>query len=76
MNSWNFTGHSALHIGPMAQDFHAAFGLGKSDTMIDSADLQGVTIVSIQRLYTIVQEQQKIIEQLQCELNELKSPSH
>jgi len=76
MRSWNFTGYDTRHIGPMAQDFHAAFGLGKCDTRIDSADLQGVTIVSIQHLYAIVQEQQKIIEQLQVELNKLKSPSH
>ncbi|MFP5354751.1 MAG: tail fiber domain-containing protein, partial [Gemmatimonadota bacterium] len=26
----------ARHVGPMAQDFHAAFGLGVSDTTIGS----------------------------------------
>jgi len=38
------------HIGPMAQDFHAAFGLGKSDTGISTLDTSGVALASIQAL--------------------------
>jgi len=38
------------HIGPMAQDFHAAFGLGKSDTSIATLDTAGVALASIQAL--------------------------
>jgi hypothetical protein len=38
------------HIGPMAQDFHAAFGLGKDDTAISTTDMNGVTMAAIQGL--------------------------
>jgi hypothetical protein len=38
------------HIGPMAQDFRAAFGLGADDTSISVVDGVGVAIASIQAL--------------------------
>ena len=37
------------YIGPVAQDFHAAFGLG-DDTRINTLDTDGVTLVAIQEL--------------------------
>jgi len=40
----------ADHIGPMAQDFHAAFGLGNTDTGISTLDTSGVALVAIQAL--------------------------
>ncbi|MBY5935563.1 tail fiber domain-containing protein [Tateyamaria omphalii] len=38
------------HIGPMAQDFYAAFGTGASDTGISSIDTGGVALAAIQAL--------------------------
>ncbi len=38
------------HIGPMAQDFHAAFGLGKSETGISTLDTSGVALAAIKAL--------------------------
>lgn len=38
------------HIGPMAQDFHAAFGTGSSDRQLATLDVSGVAIASIQAL--------------------------
>jgi len=38
------------HIGPMAQDFYAAFGLGASDTGISTIDSAGVALAAIQAL--------------------------
>ena len=38
------------HYGPMAQDFHAAFGLGDDDTMIGTQDVDGVALAAIQGL--------------------------
>ncbi|PWJ15784.1 tail fiber domain-containing protein [Jannaschia seohaensis] len=38
------------HIGPMAQDFHANFGLGASETGIASLDGNGVALAAIQAL--------------------------
>jgi hypothetical protein len=38
------------HVGPMAQDFHAAFGLGSGDTSIGVGDLGGIALAAIQGL--------------------------
>ena len=38
------------HIGPMAQDFYAAFGLGDSDKSIGLLDAAGVALAAIQGL--------------------------
>ena len=46
----------AWHMGPTAQDFHAAFGLGDSDTTITSVDVNGVALAAIQGLH------QKLVE--------------
>ncbi|MEU3601246.1 tail fiber domain-containing protein [Streptomyces sp. NPDC006798] len=46
----------SLHIGPMAQDWHAAFGYGKRDTTIDTVDAQGVLIAAVQELSRRVQQ--------------------
>lgn len=38
------------HLGPMAQDFYAAFGLGSSELSIGTVDADGVALASIQAL--------------------------
>lgn len=38
------------HIGPMAQDFNAAFQLGESDRAITTVDADGVALAAIQGL--------------------------
>ncbi len=38
------------HIGPMAQDFRAAFGLGENDTTIATIDADGIALAAIQGL--------------------------
>ena len=52
ISSWRYL-HSdpeSRHIGPMAQDFHAAFGYGVSDDSISSIDAQGIAFAAIQAL--------------------------
>jgi Chaperone of endosialidase len=39
------------HMGPVAQDFKAAFGLGENDTTINTADAQGVALAAIKGVY-------------------------
>jgi hypothetical protein len=39
------------HLGPMAQDFAAAFGLGEDERVIDSTDGQGVALAAIKAVY-------------------------
>ncbi len=53
ISSWNYKtdANNLRHIGPMAQDFHAAFGLnGTDDKHISSIDEQGVALAAIQGL--------------------------
>jgi hypothetical protein len=38
------------HVGPMAQDFHAAFGVGPDDKHIATVDADGVALAAIQGL--------------------------
>jgi hypothetical protein len=49
---WQPKGKNAhvKHYGPMAQDFHAAFGLGDDDTMIGFQDADGVALAAIKGL--------------------------
>jgi hypothetical protein len=44
------------HIGPMAQDFAAAFGVGDDDRAIHAVDGQGVALAAIQALHREVEE--------------------
>ncbi len=47
------------HMGPMAQDFAAAFGLGNDDKVIVFLDAMGVLMVSVQALHRRVVELEK-----------------
>ena len=46
----------ARHLGPMAQDFAAAFSLGQDDLHISPADMAGVSLAAIQALHRQVSE--------------------
>ncbi|MEU9458678.1 tail fiber domain-containing protein [Streptomyces sp. NPDC088394] len=44
------------HLGPMAQDWHAAFGFNRDDTTIPVVDGLGVALVCVQALHRRVEE--------------------
>ncbi|MFF0817108.1 tail fiber domain-containing protein [Rhodococcus sp. NPDC003318] len=48
--TYGFDHRSVRHLGPMAQDFATAFGLGSSNRRIDPIDALGVCMASIQAL--------------------------
>ena len=49
--TWNYKAEKgAPHIGPVAQDFYAAFGLGGDDKAITTVDADGVALAAIQGL--------------------------
>jgi trimeric autotransporter adhesin len=52
VRSWNYRAEDpgVRHLGPTAQDFHAAFGLGGSDRAIGTVDASGVALLAIQAL--------------------------
>ena len=53
---WNYKteGQAVRHIGPTAQDFYAAFGLGNSDTGIGTIDADGVALAAIKGLHELL----------------------
>ena len=53
ITSWSYKAEkpSVRHIGPMAQDFYKAFGLGLDDKHITTIDEGGVALAAIQGLY-------------------------
>ena len=55
------------HLGPMAQDFHASFGLGNDDRTYHSVDAHGVALAAIQALEHVVKEQEQRIGRLERE---------
>lgn len=61
---------SNKHIGPMAQDFYAAFGLGETDKYIAQGDAQGVALASIQGLYQLVQQKNQQLQKSLAEKDE------
>ena len=52
IQTWHYTNDPAatLHMGAMAQDFHAAFGLGENEKTIATVDADGVAFAAIQGL--------------------------
>jgi len=71
------------YIGPMAQDFHAAFGLGRDDKSISTLDSDGVMYAAIQGLVEELKERDKatavrdqMIEELKTELQSLREEVH
>jgi hypothetical protein len=59
IETWNLRSQDPAirHIGPMAQDFAVAFGLGEDDRHISTVDADGVAFAAIQGLSSLVQEQ-------------------
>jgi hypothetical protein len=52
LSKWRYKSEPSdvQHIGPMAQDFKAAFGVGADDTHIFQIDADGVSFAAIQAL--------------------------
>jgi hypothetical protein len=78
LTEWNLTSQNPgiRHLGPMAQDFYAAFGLGADDRYITSSDADGVALAAIQGLNQKVEQRLKAkdaeIRKLKKRLTELE----
>ena len=70
---WNFKQETGTpHIGPMAQDFHAAFGTGTDDRHIATVDADGVALAAIQGLNQKLEEQKAENAALKSRLEKLE----
>ena len=77
VSTWNYIseGTSSRHLGPMAEDFYTAFGLGTSDKAIGVQDLAGVSLAAVKALDARTAElQQKTeeVEQLRSKVTTLE----
>lgn len=72
ITSWNYIaeGEGVRHIGPVAQDFHTAFGLGRDDVTIGTADADGIALTAIQGLNSLLHEE---IAAKDAQINALES---
>lgn len=71
--TWSYIGEAegVRHVGPTAQDFRAAFGLGDSDRSIATVDLDGINLAALkaleERMRAIEARQSYIIARLNGE---------
>jgi hypothetical protein len=67
LRSWNYKAEKGRirHIGPVAEDFHALFGVGADDKHIATIDADGVALAAIQGLYALIQERDCQIAELE-----------
>jgi hypothetical protein len=75
VTEWSYIaqGSSIRHIGPMAQDFFAAFRLGSDDVTITSSDIDGVNLAAVQAL---IERSDRLKEEnaaLRSEVTELRT---
>jgi hypothetical protein len=70
LSSWSYCSesNSVRHLGPVAQDFHEAFGLGADDKHIAGLDSSGVALAAIQGLSQELKTKQAEIDQLKQRL--------
>jgi hypothetical protein len=76
LSTWNYKSQATnvRHIGPMAQDFKAAFGLGETETGITSVDADGVALAAIQGLNQKIEtENRSLRSELRVKDSELQS---
>ena len=71
---WSYKAQDASiqHIGPTAQDFSAAFGLGDNNTTISTVDPDGIALAAIQELAKQVQALRAENASLQKQIDEIK----
>jgi hypothetical protein len=74
ITKWNYIRDEddTTHIGPMAQDFYAAFGVGKNEKTISSTDVNGVAIASIKALKEQLDDKDAKIGELETKLEKME----
>ena len=78
ISTWHYRseGEGTRHLGPTAQDFRAAFGLGYDDTSIATVDEGGVALAALQAMSREVQALKQQNGTLQQELDLLRQRLH
>jgi hypothetical protein len=73
ISQWNYKNESdeVTHIGPTAQDFKAAFGVGDNDKSISTIDPSGIALVAVKELRKENQELKSQVAELKKMVEEL-----
>jgi hypothetical protein len=71
--NWKAQADGVKHLGPTAQDFAAAFGLGTDDKGIATVDADGVALAAIQGLNQKLEEKEAEVETLRAEKDALEA---
>jgi hypothetical protein len=74
ISTWRYRGETsgAIHLGPMAEDFREALGLGTSSREIGMLDAQGAALAAIQGLNAKLEARDKVIDTQGREIAELR----
>ena len=72
---WSYLGRPASerHVGPMAEDFHAAFGLGADPARLAPSDVAGVALVAVQELTHQVEQRKRDIAEIRARIEALEA---
>lgn len=74
IQKWNFKQDADIrHIGPMAQDFYAAFEVGTDEKHIATVDADGVALAAIQGLNQLLDEKEVALTALRSDMQEMQS---
>jgi hypothetical protein len=75
LSEWSYRHdeQASRHLGPMAQDFRAAFGLGADEKHIATVDADGVAFAAIQGLNQKLEEQKAENAALKARLEKLEA---
>ena len=70
ISTWSYKtdAQGVRHLGPMAQDFHAAFGLGDDERSIATLDTSGVALAAVQALHARIEELKAELAEVRAEL--------
>jgi len=75
VTTWNYVseGSQSRHLGPIAEDFFAAFGLGTDSRAIGLLDIDGVNFAAAKALEERTRQQRTEIDALNRQVTELRA---
>jgi hypothetical protein len=73
ISTWRYQQMPDRHLGPVAEDFYQAFGLGQTDKTVALSDVAGVALAAVKALQDQVQQRDARIQSLEQRLSELEA---
>ena len=74
VRTWRYKSEAGVrHVGPMAQDFYAAFGVGEDDRHLNSIDEDGIAFSAIKALHRENAQLRSELRQLRSEMQRVEA---